>query len=97
MIVLARLKIGEFIIGELKELGDKIENPVAIAFLEEGWGLTDYWYGMAKKNKPVPLEDVINWTEPIEKIKEAYEKKISDTKLVVPKNRLINLKDVRKK
>lgn len=97
MIVLARLKLGEFIIGELLELGDSIQNPVAIAFMDKGWGLTDYWYGMAKGNKPVPLVDVINWTEPIDKIAEAYIAKIKGSKLAVPKNRLVSLEEAKRK
>jgi len=91
MIVLARLKLGEFVIGELDESKSNIENPVAVAFTKEGYGLADYWYGMAKVNAPVPLEEVVNWTEPIEKLVEGYKAKIAGSKLVVPKNRLVGL------
>ncbi len=95
-IVLARLKIGEFILGQLRAEEGKIYEPVSIAFTKEGYGLADYWNGMAKKNAPVPLVDVMHWTEPIDRLKNAYETKIKGSKITVPKNRLINLKDVKK-
>ena len=89
-VALARLKNGEYIIGE-RGVDMCIKNPIKIIFDSEGPLFVDFWMGIAeKKDFSIIPDDIMAYGVPKKSLAEKY-KEIKTGIKKVSKNKIIDL------
>jgi len=93
-IIVAKLRGGEFLIG--KKQGNLIERPLNIFFDRNGIGFSDIFVRLFKNAKDIKinLDETLYYAEASEKLAEKYIELTSN--IVVSKNKIINLEEIKK-